>query len=228
MSTTPIAYEVAPYLPEPRRIAVVVAVSLLVNAGVIAGLARVAKPPAPPARETVRRVPVTISAVPPPPPDTPAPVDAPALVAPTPSPATPPLPDLALPTLEVPSSGLALPRADGPAFESNELSAVPRWKPTQRPSVAIEAGEPVLLVRPDLDRFYPRRARSAKIVGQTWLTVEVNTQGRVTTVKVDASQPRGVFERAARRAATKLRYQPGTRGGRPVASKAKVHCKWGL
>jgi protein TonB len=50
----------------------------------------------------------------------------------------------------------------------------------------------------------------------------VTAEGKVTTIKVLDSSPKGVFELAATRALQRVRYKPATQGGKSSAVSTKL------
>ena len=67
-----------------------------------------------------------------------------------------------------------------------------------------------------------------RLTGITVLELAIDSNGRVTAVEVIESDPPGVFERAARRAARRLRYQPAARDGRAATGTTRVELEWKL
>ncbi len=67
--------------------------------------------------------------------------------------------------------------------------------------------------------IYPRKAKRRGINAKVILSLNIDTKGRVTHVKlvsVEAKRYRGEFVRAARRAARRARFYPKIRGNKPV------------
>jgi TonB family protein len=64
---------------------------------------------------------------------------------------------------------------------------------------------------------YPEDALRKNVEGWVDLSFVVTAQGKVTTVKLLGSSPTGVFEAAATKALSRLRYKPMTQGGKPIA-----------
>ena len=69
---------------------------------------------------------------------------------------------------------------------------------------------------------YPEEALQRNISG--WVDVEftVTAEGKVTDITMVAGEPSGVFDRAARSALARSRYQPMMRDGVPVAQRARI------
>ena len=75
---------------------------------------------------------------------------------------------------------------------------------------------------------YPLEARSKGLQGWVELSYAVAADGKVSNVKVTNSSPAGVFDQAASRAITRLRYQPPMQGGKPVAVTTGMHLTFRL
>jgi len=69
---------------------------------------------------------------------------------------------------------------------------------------------------------YPAEALNRYISGWVDLEFTVTPEGKVADIEVLAAEPSGVFERAARSALARSRYQPQTRDGVPVAQRARI------
>ena len=159
----------------------------------------------------------------------------PAEPAPLPPPPVPaiPLPEFraAMPRLDLPAAVSV--SADLPLYAAREMPptpvpTAPRIRPVvQAPRVGTDRG-PVLADPPDLSAYYPRRARLRGTTGTSSVRVTIDTQGSVTGVEVLHSTPAGVFDRAARRVARSLRFQPAQRGGRPVPVAVSFNLIWRL
>jgi protein TonB len=54
------------------------------------------------------------------------------------------------------------------------------------------------------------------------VSYEVTVDGKVNSVKVLASNPAGVFEKAALRALSRTRYKPMMQAGKPTAVRTKL------
>lgn len=72
----------------------------------------------------------------------------------------------------------------------------------------------------DIPPNYPRRAVAAGIEGQVTLAFTITAEGRVENLRVTDASPAGVFEREARRAASRWRFAPRRENGQPVAREA--------
>ena len=71
---------------------------------------------------------------------------------------------------------------------------------------------------------YPSSARRDGIEGFVLLRLQIDADGRVTSVDVVDSEPIGVFEQSARDAARKFKFEPSRAGGRfvPVTIEKKI------
>lgn len=96
-----------------------------------------------------------------------------------------------------------------PVFDLAELDSRPR---------------PLVQVRP----VYPFRARERGIEGVVRLGFIVGADGSVREVEILDCEPEGVFERAAKAAARRWRFAPGTKDGKPVASRVRVTVRFRL
>ena len=72
----------------------------------------------------------------------------------------------------------------------------------------------------DIPPNYPQRALAAGIEGEVTLAFTITPDGRVENLRVTHAQPKGVFEREARRAASRWRFAPRRENGQPVAREA--------
>lgn len=72
---------------------------------------------------------------------------------------------------------------------------------------------------------YPEVARRRGVEGQVLVRMRVDAEGRVVSVVVVESEPRDVFDEAARDAARRATFAPAVEGGRPVAStvEQRIH-----
>lgn len=71
---------------------------------------------------------------------------------------------------------------------------------------------PIVKVQP----MYPRRALSRGIEGYVIVMFTVTRQGTTRDHVIVESKPRGIFDRAALRAATKFKYKPRIVDGQPI------------
>jgi TonB family protein len=75
---------------------------------------------------------------------------------------------------------------------------------------------------------YPSEALRRSIEGWVDLSYVVTAEGKITTVKVLNSNPKGTFDAAATRALTRVRYQPPMQGGKPTAVSTKLRIAFRL
>ena len=162
------------------------------------------------------------------PPDMPEPP--PELSPPTPTPA-PAAVDLEIP--DVPTN-ISL----GAAPSLDQLTAAPSPpQPAADPAPAVAASAPADTspssadtgesgieedVTPlvDIPPTYPQRAVAAGIEGKVVLRFTITADGRVDNLRVTEAEPPGVFDREARRAASRWRFSPRRENGQPVPREA--------
>jgi protein TonB len=152
----------------------------------------------------------------------------------TPQPPTPPTPQMATPQANLPKLDLDLPKIDtgvsvaaAPAPSLEGLAAAPAPAPAPAPT-AVAAEEttgqsgpeqevmPLNDVRPE----YPYRARQQGIEGHIKLAFTITAAGTVENIRVLEASPRNVFDREARRAASRWRFAPRTENGAAVSREA--------
>ncbi len=75
---------------------------------------------------------------------------------------------------------------------------------------------------------YPTDALRRGVEGWVDVSYMVTAEGKVTTVKVLDSSPRGVFDAAATKALLRVRYQPMTQGGKSIAVSTKLRIAFRL
>jgi TonB family protein len=75
---------------------------------------------------------------------------------------------------------------------------------------------------------YPSDALRRNLEGWVELAYQVNPDGKVAAVSVVDSSPAGVFDTAAIRALSRVRYKPTMQGGKPVAVRTKVRIAFKL
>jgi TonB family protein len=97
---------------------------------------------------------------------------------------------------------------------------------------AQDAASPAVVPESRLQRahfvqpVYPPDAQAKGLSGSVDLEFTVTPAGEVTDVKVQAAEPRGVFEQAAISALSQSRYQPVQRDGVAVAQRARVRLRF--
>lgn len=166
----------------------------------------------------------------PPPPPPPKPIEE-TLEREQPSPLAPALPPLRLAEASIDPDALRI----DPTPVAIDLEQMPLLVPELPAggSTAVDAElhldrGPELLVRPELQRFYPRAARRGGIEGETRVRVQVGADGSVRGVAVLDSRPSGIFDDAARRLCRRLRYRPAERGGQAVPASVTHLLRWEL
>ena len=142
-----------------------------------------------------------------------------------------------LPPLELPAQnnnlgGVEVPKTDLSKFGWNLQMQLPtfaaRGSGALSDKIGADSQPPVLLYQPDLATYYPSRARRSGTTGATKLLLDIDSLGRVSSIEIVKSTPSGVFERAARRAAKRLKYKPSSRNGRPQSAKVSMEFIWKL
>jgi len=172
------------------------------------------------------------------------PAETPAMEAPP----EPMLPALPQPTVAMPALPFDVPAPvepalhsmmDVPAYEAQ--SAVPLVLPPARLATGTPGGSvirkpakpattrgPMLMSKPDLSDYYPKRALARGVTGKTQIRLTVDAAGRVTNVQVVASQPAGVFEHAAGRVGRTLSFRPAVREGKNVPAVVFLNLVWNV
>jgi TonB family protein len=79
-----------------------------------------------------------------------------------------------------------------------------------------------------LQHHFPRRALRKGIEGSSVVLVRIDASGKVAAAELISSQPEGVFDRAAIRAALQMRYQPAIINGEAAASSQRTTLDWSL
>ena len=172
--------------------------------------------------------------------------EAPAAAAPAPAVPAPTLPALPAPALPAVAPTLDAPTPielaiDGampvPVYTAEVVPPGPALptalaaRPATRPAATAlgkptDTHGPVLISRPDLSDYYPRRALLRGVTGRTTVRLTIDPAGRVTAVTVLRSQPAGVFEHAAGRVGRVLRFRPAMRQGRRVSAVVSLDIVW--
>ena len=207
-----------------------VGLSVLINLGLIGGLANLAQGGLA-TKESSRKIPVTVRTPPPPPPPPPPPAEStPKRTAAIPTPSSP-LPPLELPPMASAGGGIPIPQVDGSSFDWAFSYQLPTYgardlAAESKEEIRVEPAE--LLYHPNLERHYPAAAKRLRLTGNTVVRIKIDAAGRVVNVQILSSDPPGVFDQAARRAAKELSYRPATKNGRPMASTRKMELRWEL
>lgn len=152
----------------------------------------------------------------------------------TPQTPTPPTPSMASPSANLPKLDLPLPNIDtgvsvasapAPSLAGLTAASAPAAPPAPAaPSEAETASQsgpeqevmPLNDVRPE----YPYRARQRGIEGHIKLAFTITAAGKVENIRVMEASPRNVFDREARRAASRWRFAPRTENGSAVSREA--------
>lgn len=118
---------------------------------------------------------------------------------------------------------------EAPEMEAMELDTAPSQLDMDgmginaQPQMALAGGvgigsadmDIVPLVR--VNPRYPPRAQSRGIEGWVHLRFTITPQGTVTDVQIVDADPKGYFERSAKRAVGKYKYKPKVQDGKPVS-----------
>lgn len=75
---------------------------------------------------------------------------------------------------------------------------------------------------------YPEKAKRRKIEGFVTARLQINPEGTVDDVEIIEAEPRGVFEREARRALFRYKFKPKMQDGKPVAQVATQTIEFNL
>lgn len=111
----------------------------------------------------------------------------------------------------------------GPSPEADALAQRLRLAKVAATGAPQEVPEASLTRVRRLDVEYPSAALQKKIQGTVELAYLVTPKGVVANVKVLDSNPSGVFESAATKAISRLRYKPVTdSGGKPIAVSTRM------
>lgn len=119
--------------------------------------------------------------------------------------------------VEGPTQALNLPM--GPMGVSNDISVGTGLSLSKNDLGSDGDYLPIVKVEP----VYPRRAQERGIEGYVVLSFTVSPTGAVTDPVVIESQPQGVFEEAAIKAALRFKYKPRVENGKPVAVTGVQH-----
>lgn len=79
-----------------------------------------------------------------------------------------------------------------------------------------------------VDPRYPASALSRRIEGYVIVRMNINASGNVEDVEVVESEPKGVFEREAIRAAWRFKFKAKLEDGKPVAQTAVLPFEFNL
>jgi len=76
--------------------------------------------------------------------------------------------------------------------------------------------------------LYPMKARMKGIEGKVIFEVVVQADGTISNIVVRASEPGDLFVASAMNAIKKWRFKPGTRNGKPVATRVIIPLRFSL
>lgn len=129
----------------------------------------------------------------------------------------------ALDAAQIEKAGALLQLADG-LGTSADLVALNERLLQAKPAVTAmpEVGEASLKRIKGLDLEYPVDALRRHIEGWVDIGFVVTPQGAVATIKVLDSNPQGIFESAATKAVSRLRYKPMIHDGKAIAVGTKL------
>jgi protein TonB len=150
---------------------------------------------------------------------------------PPPPPPEPPPAMQPLPKVELPQPNALPPRLRAPKV-SLELPLQLDGGPYLGDMLA-ESGLGVMLAR-DLTPlitpppFYPRTARVRRKEGYVEVEFTVDKEGGVRDIRVIAANPPGLFERAAKRAISRWKFEPHRVGGEAMAVRARQRVEFKL
>jgi protein TonB len=85
-----------------------------------------------------------------------------------------------------------------------------------------EVAEATLTRIKDIETVYPTDALRSATEGWVEMSYVVTAEGKVATIKVLESKPKGVFDAAATNALSHVRYKPLTQGGKAIAVTTKL------
>ncbi|MEM6532005.1 MAG: energy transducer TonB [Myxococcota bacterium] len=129
-----------------------------------------------------------------------------------PPPKTPPPPQLSSVTDSKPTTIKNTPNN----FSSNSFAGSSNFKPigglNAGSAPADSEATPVVRVQP----VYPQRAAERGVEGFVTVKFRVGTAGQVVSPKIIASEPPGMFDRAALKAVRKWKYKPKIVDGKPI------------
>ena len=129
------------------------------------------------------------------------------------------------PSLDVPPYSVQV--AESAPHAPAPVPGMPKAGPTPQRKVGASRG-PILVQPPNLEDYYPHRARMRQVTGKTSVRLTVGADGRTTDVQILNSTPPGVFENAARRVGRSLQFRPALRNDRPAAAAVSLNLIWRL
>jgi TonB family protein len=113
---------------------------------------------------------------------------------------------------------------------SADLAALnQRLAQLQQPSTGMPEVQEASLTRVNAIQLdYPSEALRRSVEGWVDVSYVITPEGKVATVKVLDSSPKGVFEAAATKALTRVRYQPTMQGGKAITVSTKLRIAFRL
>ncbi len=231
----------------PLRHGISLALTLGLNAGIVLLLVSWADRHHSDVRQTVRAIPLSV-VEPEPEPIEPTEPEMPAETPVMEVPPEPMLPALPQPMIAMPTLPFDVPAPiepslhsmmDVPAFEAESAAPLvlqpatistgtPGGSTIQKPAKPTPTRRPMLMSRPDLSDYYPRRALARGVTGKTQIRLTIDALGRVTNVQVVTSQPAGIFEHAAGRVGRTLSFRPAMREGKSVPAVVFLNLVWNV
>lgn len=117
-----------------------------------------------------------------------------------------------------------------PAIRDASVASTGENMDTPAESSAVHQHETLPLSAFEFERHvepkFPQRAADRRLSGWVDLRFLVNAEGKTENIEIVDSNPKGSFEKAARRAISKWRFKPMTADGVPVAKRSIVRLRF--